>query len=678
MRVFLFLILSIQFSLHAFFPIVETKSDIKNFFPTSKKEIFKLKEEVISSFVKSIDGILHDFKDPGKEIIQNWDKTLGEVMIYSKLLSSLSMLIPSKSLRLTCQRAANEIEQKVHEKIMKSPKLYERLKQASSDQSLNEEDRRYLLHILDSFKAMGMHLKNEDRNKLIDISSSLTELCASFEMNISEDNSYILASDSDLDGLSESLKLSLNKNDEGYYILSCDYPTVFPVLTHCKSANLRKALLNAFFNRAYPENITLLEEIISKRDKKAKILGFDSFADFQLSQMLIKSPEKAKEFLVDLLESTASKAELEFSSLKKVADSDFEFSEKGHIFPYDTHFLWNKYRQNKHSFDNEMISEYFPFDNLLENMSAFLEELYGVKITLFKTDDLWANDIIVFQIQKKDNIIGHIILDAFPREGKFTHAGMSPIIPAYTKNDGSAFPALNIIATNFPTSKDDRPALMTMRDVETLYHELGHAFHDIIGRTNYILTSGVNVPNDFVEMPSQLMEEWLYEKDHLKSISCHYQSADQLSDDIVNNIINSRKDDIATFLQRQIFFSLLSLEYFKEGSQKDTSSIYDELYKLCRPNYEPISSHHFQASFGHLDGYGATYYGYLWSKIIALDIFESFKKDDSSLVIRFQAYVDEIISKGNSIDLIAAVESYLGRKIKIDSFLQRLSINDME
>ncbi len=680
MRALLLLMFTMHFYAHAFFPVVETKSDIKSFFPTSKKEIFKLKEDVISSFSKSIDEILYEYdsKYPGKNIIQKWDKTLGEVMIYSKLLSSLSIVLPSKSLRQACQSAANEIEQKVHEKIMKSPELYETIKKAELDESLNEEDRRFLFDILDSFKAMGIHLKDEVRSNLIDISSSLTELCAAFQMNISEDNSYILASDSDLEGLSDFFKMSLKKNNEGYYILTCDYPTVFPVLAQCRSAKVRKALLNAFFNRAYPENITILEEIISKRDEKAKILGFESFADFQLNQMLIKSPEKAQEFLIDLLERISSKAKIEFTNLKMVADSDFAFSEKGRIFPYDTYFLWNKYRQKNRLLDSEMISEYFPLDNLLENMCMFLEELYGITINLFKTDDLWVEGIIVLQIQKKENVLGHIILDVFPREGKFSHAGMSPIIPACVRSDGTSFPALNMVITNCPKSKEGLPALMTMKDVETLYHELGHAFHDIIGRTNYMLTSGTNVPQDFVEMPSQLMEEWLYEKGHLKSISCHYKKNEPLSDDMIDNIINSRKDDIATSLQKQIFFSLLSLEYFKEGSQKDTSSIYDELYLFCHPNYELIPGHHFQASFGHLDGYGATYYGYLWSKVTALDIFESFKKDNVSLVERFQEYVDQVLSKGNGTDLISAVEFYLGRKIKIDSFLKRLSINAME
>jgi len=677
MRALLLLMFTMHFHAYAFFPVVETRSDIKNFFPTSKKEISKLKEEVISSFSKSTDEILYNSKYPGKNIIQKWDKTLGEVMIYSKLLSSLGMVLPSKSLRKACQRAANEIEQKVHEKIMKSPKLYEIVKQAALDESLNEEDRRFLHDVLDSFKAMGIHLRDEVRSKLIDISSSLTELCTTFQMNISEDSSCVLASDSDLDGISDLFKSSLKKNDEGYYKLTCDYPTVFPVLAQCKSAKVRKALLNAFYNRAYPENVTVLEQIISKRDEKAKILGFDSFAGFQLNQMLIKSPEKAQEFLTDLLESTSSKAEIEFSNLKMVADSDFEFSEKGRIFPYDTCFLWNKYRQKNRLLDNEMISEYFPLDKLLENMCKFLEELYGIRINLLK-EDLWTDDIIILQILKKEIALGHVVLDLFPREGKFSHAGMCPIIPAYARNDSASLPALNMVVTNFPKPKGDRPALMTMKDVETLYHELGHAFHDIIGRTSYMLTSGTNVPQDFVEMPSQLMEEWLYEKDHLKHISCHYKNSSPLPDDTIDNIINSRKDDIATSLQKQVFFSLLSLEYFKEGSKKDTSSIYDELYVFCHPNYELIPGYHFQASFGHLDGYGATYYGYLWSKITALDIFESFKKDHISSVERFQEYVDQILSKGNSVDLIYAVESYLGRKIKIDSFLKRLSINAME
>jgi thimet oligopeptidase len=661
---------------HAFFPVLKNISDVKSFFPKSKTEVLKVKDDVISNFATTIDEILLDQKKINKQTLQKWDKAFGQIKVYSELLTTLSMVMQSNELRKVCQDAAIEIENSIHKKIMQSQGIYEKLENVKNDKNLNKQDIRYLNNILDYFKSLGLNLNDFERDKIIKLSSELTDLCAKFGANIRDDASYFLAAKSDLKGLSEEFISSLKKTDDGQYIISCDYPTIFPALSKCESANTRKGILKAFYNRAHPENTKILEEIIAKRAEMAKILGYESFANFQLDQRLIKTVSKAENFLYSLLEKIKEKESQEFLALKEFSHHDAEFNDKGLIFPADTHYLWDKYHINKNSLDSDKISEYFSLDMLMEKTVPFLENFYDVKISLSKTNDLWVNNLMVLEVQKNEAKIGFIVLDFFPRKGKYTHACMCPIIPAY--NGKKQYPALNVVITNFPSPTSEKPSLLNIQQVRTLYHELGHAFHDILGRTSYVCTSGTNVPIDFVEMPSQLMEEWLFEKEHLKDVSCHYQDNIQLDDEILNHILEARKSDIATQLQRQIFLSLLSLEYFKNNDEVDTSKTYQTLFELCHPNYVFCPEHNFQASFGHLDGYGATYYGYLWSKVIAIDIFESFKENNIIQHGRIKDYVDQIISKGNSIDLIQAVEAYLEREISLDSFLKRLSINDME
>ena len=391
-------------------------------------------------------------------------------------------------------------------------------------------------------------------------------------------------------------------------------------MEHATNADTRKRFYKAFTNRAYPANVDLLNQIIKKRDELAHLLGFDSYASLNIDSQMAKTPEKAEAFLNDVFKKASIKETEEYKRLISDLPESVTLANDKKIHPWDKAFLQEYYKKKYYNVDNREIAQYFPMEQTIDRLMNVYKQFFNIELSTQPITGLWHEDVTLMQVRRKsDNVLlGNIILDLYPRENKYGHACQITVIPSMTLPDGSIQPALAIVVANFAKSTETKPSLLELHDVRTFFHEFGHAIHTVLGATDLATTSGTSVKTDFVEMPSQMLEEWLWDPEILKMMSAHYKTGEPLSDDYIKRIMSLKNLTVGFFLNRQIFYALLSLHLFGSGQEKDSNQVARDLYKKTRVYDEFDLDNHDQASFGHLMGYGARYYGYLWCKYLRL------------------------------------------------------------
>ncbi|MGD2170409.1 MAG: M3 family metallopeptidase [Chlamydiota bacterium] len=668
----------INLSLFASFPLIKTPADLTSFFPQSITDVEKKKNEVTQEFIEKLEeAIQTPFEESSfSNVVVPIDTAIGQMGSTIELFQMLSMLHTNEKVRKYLSESAQELANFKEEFLLSHPEVYETLQRYYDNprENLSAEKLYYLKNILQELNRLGLSFSDKKRNRLIQLKKKLNELTTLFDKNIIQDQKFIEVSENDLKSMAENFLLQLKKNESGLYILGTDYPTVFPVLSECQNKDVREKVFHVFQNLGYPENLPILEEIIEQRQLLAEEFGFDNFSQYQLHDLMIKTPERAKEFLNDLFAYASKKEQVEFEQLINDLPESVSINESGKMEPWDIAFCQNQYKEKCLDFDNSYIAEHFTLDTAINGFIDIFEQFLDVQISKVEIKDLWAEELFALKVSKQGELLGYIILDLFPRPMKYNHACMCPIIPAWD-SENIRYPSLNIVVANFPAPTSESPSFLSLDNMRTLFHELGHAFHDLMGESDMILTCGTNVKRDFVELPSQLMEEWLWERDVLKRISSHYETGKPLSDALIEKILSSRSVDIGYFLERQIFFAMLSLQYFSQNVPIDTQKILKDVHDHVRNNYQYYDKDHRQASFGHLTGYGASYYGYLWTKVIALDFFEKIKQEGIDNPLVGNAYIEKVIGQGGKKDPNEIIQDFLGREVSLSAFLKRTGID---
>lgn len=300
------------------------------------------------------------------------------------------------------------------------------------------------------------------------------------------------------------------------------------------------------------------------------------------------------------------------------------------------------------------------------------QKFFGLTFEKITIDGLWHEDVQALSVSKDGILRGYILLDLFPRENKYNHVAELNIVNAIRRS-GKLHPAVTIVMANFPRPTENKPALFLRNDVIIFFHEFGHALHDILGATELFMNSGTEVKQDFVELPSQMLEEWMWQPQFLKLISKHYITGQPLSDELIEKILSHRNYASGSYTLEQIFYASVSLELFKAGAHKDIHALVHKLFDQFYTNVAYQDDVHFYANFNHLTNYGAKYYGYLWSKVYALDVFDSIKRHDFSPEIG-QKYSDTILSKGGADDPMHLLHNFLGREPHADAFFKVLEL----
>jgi len=665
-------------------PIINQITDAQSvvaLFPQTPDEIHNRVELYLTQTKKDLDALIALPADQRTfaNTAQALDTIggLSNMALISNMIHALKEVHPDAAIR----DAAEEVIQKIQafwiDEVSNNKKLYHAFKAYVEGNARNEQltpaQRYYLQEGMKGFLRAGLDLPDEELAQLSGLKKDLANLSMQFSTNIAKDNAFITATKQELDGLEDDFVSALTQEKDNTYRLGIDYPTYFNVMENCTVENTRKRLAEAFNNRAYPDNDAVLKEIVAKRDAFAHKLGFASFAAYDLDEQMVKTVARAESFLHDLLTKSDHKVDAEITQFLAALPDSVTLTADGKIKPWDFSFAQAQYKKKHFDIDENKIAEYFPMAATIDGLFAIYKQFFGIDFEQIPVSGTWQEDVKLVALYSADRSLlhGYIFLDLHPRPHKYNHACHMSIVPA-VYYEGKRIPAVSLVVGNFPKPNGEKPSLLKRSDVSTFFHEFGHALHAMLGRTELEAHSGTNVKCDFVELPSQMLEEWLWDRDMLKMVSKHYKTGESLPDAVIDKLLELKTFDSGNFVQRQVMLSIIALNYYKEGADKDLYAILKDVHMSCRPHFMWSPENHFYASWGHLTGYAAKYYGYLWSRVFAQDVFEEIKKHGLLNPVVGKRYVDTIIGKGGSADPNELLRNFLGREPNNEAFLINL------
>ncbi|QYN50361.1 M3 family metallopeptidase [Apibacter sp. ESL0404] len=648
-------------------------------------------------FKPAIEQAIEDAKNEINEIVQNTDPpnfvntivALENVGKKLTIISSTFFNLNSAETNDYLQSLAEEISPMLTEyanDIILNEQLFEKIKivyDTTLKSKLSQEEVRLLDKTYKDFSKNGALLSSEDKNNLRQISNELAILSVKFGQNVlKETNDYFLhiSENKDMEGIPESIKEMAkqeaeNRNLKGW-VFTLHYPSYVPFITYSANRELRKEIYTAYMQRACKDNEYNNEDIIHKivelRSKKAKLLGFKTYADLILQERMASAPKLVYDFLYDLLHKAKPFAQKEIQDLKNIASRD-GITE---MMPYDHAFYAEKLRQEKFSFSEEELKPYFPLHQVLNAAFNVAKKLYG--LTFIEREDIqkYHSEVKVYEvINDKGKHQALLYTDFFPREGKRAGAWMTSYKGQFKTLSDNIRPHISIVC-NFSRPNGEIPSLLTFSEVTTLFHEFGHALHGILANTTFESLSGTNVYWDFVELPSQFMENYVFEKEFLKTFALHYQKGDMLDEEKIDKIVAS-----ANFMQgyqtlRQIGLGLLDMAYHTDELTSDQGIEDFEVEKIKETQLYPhIKNTCISTSFSHIfqGGYAAGYYSYKWAEVLDADAFDYFKERgifDKETASKFES----LLSKGGTEDPMELYISFRGRRPQSEALLKRAGL----
>ncbi|XP_070564214.1 thimet oligopeptidase-like isoform X2 [Ptychodera flava] len=539
---------------------------------------------------------------------------------------------------------------------------------------MEAESKRYLEKLIKLGKRNGLHLPKDIQDQMKALKKRESDISIDFNKNLNEENTTLEMTESDLAGMPEDFIKRLEKNAEGRYKVSLKYPDYFPIMRKCRNQETRKRMEFAFNSRCISENTKILEELVEIRQKKADLLGYPTHAAFILELRMAKTPEAVVQFLRDLTEKLRplQKEELEVMlQFKKEECEKYKLENDNKINLWDMRYYMTMVEERKYAVDQNKLKEYFPMEVVTKGLLDIYQELLGLKFQEIPNPPVWDKDVTMFSVADTatGEFMGHFYLDLYPREGKFGHAACFGLQPSCLYGDGKRQPAVAAMVANFTKPTDEKPSLLTHDEVETFFHEFGHVMHDICGKPKLVFFSGTRVERDFVEAPSQMLENWCWEKEPLRRMSSHYKDNTPLPDDMIEKLVKARNANAGVFNLRQILLGTFD-QTIHTSAKADTRSIYAKLSdEILGISATPGTN--MCASFGHLaDGYDAQYYGYLWSEVFCMDMFYSrFKKEGIMNPKVGMDYRKCILQPGGSTDAIDMLKNFLGREPTQEAFL---------
>jgi len=453
--------------------------------------------------------------------------------------------------------------------------------------------------------------------------------------------------------------------------ITTDYPDYIPFLSYAKSGEARQALMRASHTRAVPVNLEILDRMLARRHELARILGYRTYAEYATEDKMIENAASAREFIERAYAASteASAAEVKRLLAQKVRDG---LPAETELYAHELTYLTERVKDEDLAFDARAVRPYFEYGRVKEAILELCSELFGLAFT--KVDDpLWHPAVETHDVTVDGARAGRISLDMFPREGKFNHAACFTYRPGV---GGKQLPHY-VLVCNFPDpSAQAGPALMEHGEVVTFFHEFGHLVHSIVrGTVPWVRLNQVEW--DFVEAPSQFLEEWIFDYDVLRRFAKHVETAEPITKELVERLRAARDFGRGVFVQRQLFLSAISLEYHDRDPQGlDTTALLFELAARYSPSTVDPESR-FQASFGHLEGYTALYYTYLYSKVFALDLRSAFTNGLMDLV-QAKRYRDLVLAPGGTKPAAMLVKDFLGRPFSFDAFRDWLAPRPVE
>ena len=642
----------------------------------------------INEFRTEIDTISNNKKATFKNTIEALDYSGLKLDRITSIFFNINAADTSKEIQDIAVTISPELSE-LKNYILLNDRLYKKVKtiyNLTDKNSLSNEENTLLKNTYKSFLRNGANLSNKDKSKLRKLDIMLGKLSLNFGQNLlKETNEFelLISDEKKLDGLSHDHKeaakiLAESKNKKGW-LFTLDYPSFSALITYCKDRSLRKEITIAFGQRAFKNNESdnqkVILEIINLRYQKAILLGYKSYSEYVLEERMAKNTKNVMNFLEGLVEKIKPVARKEFKELENYAKS---IDNIDNLEKWDISFYTEMYKKHKYNVDQEELKPYFCLTNVLNGAFEISNRLYGLNFKKISNIDTYNDEVNTYEVKdEKDNFIALLYTDFHPREGKRGGAWMTSYKPQYIFKNNNQRPHISIVC-NFTRPIKNKPSLLTFNEVTTLFHEFGHALHGILANTKFKSLSGTNVSWDFVELPSQIFENWCYEEEALNIFAFHYKTKKLIPIELINKIKESANYNQASQTLRQLSLAILDMNWHNINPIKIKSVKEYELKILKKLTFiKDLDITCISTSFSHIfqGGYSSGYYSYKWAEVLDADAFEYFKEKgifNKSIASKFK---DNILSRGGTEDPMDLYIKFRGRKPKINALLNRAGIS---
>lgn len=537
---------------------------------------------------------------------------------------------------------------------------------------LDAETTKLVTDALRDFKRNGAGLDAAAKAKLATLNDAIAKKAQDFEQNLGDSTLSVDATPKELEGLPAAWLASHPVGSNGKVRVTTNYPDAFPVFQYAKDRAFAKTLFIQFDNRAAEKNVTLLEEILALRAEKAKLLGYPNWAAYVEEPRMAHDPARVHAFLDGIRKSVDARVKTELADIE-VERKGLKIPKDAPLYAADRTFYEDRIREGRFGVDSKLVSKYFEVGGVKRGILEITGDLFGLDFRPVKTAT-WATDVEPYEVvdRKTQQVLGRFYFDLHPREGKYKHAAVFGIRTTKTLEDpalGKPTRLLPIaaIVCNFPKSTKDSPGLMSHQEVTTFFHEFGHVLHHLLGTSRYATFGGTEVARDFVEAPSQMLEEWAWSAETLVRFAKHYETGEPIPLDLVRKMRAARSVGRGLTTQRQLFLATLDLTYHEGEPTKDSTALLKEVWAKTMP-YAYLEGTHFQGTFGHLMGYDAGYYGYAWALAIARDLFSRFEKEGMMNPATAADYRAKVIGRGGSAEPDVLLKDFLGRPFNDAAF----------
>ncbi|MDN3202584.1 M3 family metallopeptidase [Algoriphagus sediminis] len=646
----------------------------------------------IKEGIKLAQKDIENIKSEPLPTFQNTIEALDRVGKQLSRASSIFFNLNSAETNDEIQKLAREIAPLLTEhsnNILLDSELFERVKQVfgqKNDLSLSPEQQMLLEKTYKSFVRNGAGLDKDQSEKLREIDQKLAQLSLKFGENVlAETNKFlhVVTTEEELEGLPDSIKdaaaaLAEEKGHEGSWAFSLEYPSYIPAMTYAANRELRKTLFMASGTKSCKgdelDNRENIKEIIKLRFDRAQLLGYKSHAHFVLEERMAKTPEEVTNFLTNLLEKARPRAEEEMKEL-----SDFAQKKDGldRIEKWDYAYYAELLKKEKFSLDDELLRPYFELNKVVDGVFQTAERLYGITFKENPKIPVYQSDVKAYEVfDKDDEFLSVFYADFFPRAGKRIGAWMTSF-KGQSRFDGkNERPHISIVC-NFTKPSKTRPSLLTFNEVTTLFHEFGHALHGMMANGSYESLTGTSVYWDFVELPSQIFENWCYEKECLDLFASHFETEKKIPEEYIEKIKASANFQQGYQTLRQLSFGLLDMAYHAQDPSRIKDIEEFEKESMEKTNLLPdVKGTMMSPAFSHIfqGGYSSGYYSYKWAEVLDADAFELFQENGIFDQETADSFLKNILSAGGSEHPSILYKRFRGREPKEDALLKRAGL----
>ncbi len=551
----------------------------------------------------------------------------------------------------------------------------ERFANSAQSKSLEGEDFTLFDDIYRGFLREGFGLSKEKRDELKIIRNELSKIGLDFGNNISKYTDTLVVTEAQMEGTPDRYKDAYRHGD--VYKIDISYPSRRTFMQLANDVDSRKALSEKFLNKAAEKNLELIPKMVMKHHELAKVLGYDTYAEYLLEDRMPKNPETVWKFERELNAAIKEKLLAEKQELLDLK-SRLSGKEETEINYWELHYLENIIGEEKYSLNEEEIAEYFELSAVRDGFFTITQKVFGLKFQQIDNPSVWHDEVTMYEVfdSKSNNRLGYFYLDLFPRENKYGHAAHFGIAKGKQTRDGYQYPTASLVC-NFTRPSGDKPSLMKHKsEVGTFFHEFGHLIHGMVTTAKYFAHSGTSVDRDFVEAPSQIFENWVWDKESLQLFAKHYKTGEAIPDDLLESMLAAKNMSSGGDMAFQVYLGSQDLTLYDTWGKEQNETLLEMSQRLHKdilmwnetPNTARI------ASFGHLNGYASSYYGYAWAEVFAQDMFSVFERDgvlNPEVGMRFRK---EVLAPGGSVEALDLVRGFLGREPNNDALKRSLGL----